>query len=291
MSMPELVSISDGDSSCTICPALGGSIISWSVGEQQMFRRADADAIISGDPLSTASFPLVPFSNRVSYARFMWEGRQIELTPNFAPEPHAVHGVGWKDAWAIAERNDSHVVLSLHHKGDARWPWSFAATQSVRVKEGTLELKLCATNLASEAVPLAFGHHPYFDQEGADLSFTAARVLMSGGDALPTEAATPAGRFDFGGGGAVAGRDIDHCYGGWDGIARIGWEGRPLALEIDADMAAAVVYIPRGGSAFCFEPVPHINNALNRPGDLPAMPTIAPGESFAATIRFMAVRA
>ena len=95
--------------------------------------------------------------------------------------------------------------------------------------------------------------------------------------------------FDFSGDGVLAGRDIDHCYAGWDGQACISWDGRPMMLNIISDMAAAVVYVPKGGDAFCFEPVPHINNALNRPDDILPMPTIAPGESFTATIQLRAV--
>jgi aldose 1-epimerase len=291
MALPEQVSIADGDSMCTLCPALGGSINGWSVNGQDMLRRADAAAIASGDPLAMASFPLVPFSNRIGYARFMWGGREIELTPNFAPEPHAIHGTGWKEAWAVTERGDSHCLLTLRHDADLLWPWSFEASQRFVLNDGALEIRLSAVNRADQPVPLAFGHHLYFDSGGAQLTFAASSVLMSGDDALPTEAIAPAGQFDFNNGGAVAGRNVDHCYADWDGRARIQWTSRPLALEITADMAAAVVYIPPGGSAFCFEPVPHINNALNRPRDLPAMPIIAPGESFAATIGLQAVKA
>jgi aldose 1-epimerase len=113
MPLPELVSIIDGNSICTLCPALGGSIIGWSVNGQDMLRRADADAIAYGEPRSLASFPLVPFSNRIGYARFTWEGQQIDLTPNFAPEPHAIHGIGWKEQWTITEISNRHCVLTL----------------------------------------------------------------------------------------------------------------------------------------------------------------------------------
>lgn len=284
MPLPELVSIIDGNSICTLCPALGGSIIGWSVNGQDMLRRADADAIAYGEPRSLASFPLVPFSNRIGYARFTWEGQQIDLTPNFAPEPHAIHGIGWKEQWTITETSKRHCVLTLLHEADARWPWSFEAKQSFVLGNGALEIKLSATNRADKPAPLAFGHHPYFDQAGANLTFSAPRVLMSGEDALPTEVVPPSGQFDFRYGGAVTGRDIDHCYAGWDGKARIEWAGRPLALEIETEMTAAVVYVPKGGGSFCFEPVSHINNALNRTGDIPNMTVIAPGESFTATI-------
>jgi len=291
MVLPELVSIVYGDNISTICPALGGSIIGWSVGEQEMLRRADADAIASGDPLAMASFPLVPFSNRIGNAQFIWKGREIRITPNFAPEPHAIHGMGWKQAWTIAERSDAHCVLKLQHAADARWPWPFEATQRFTLSAGMLELTLIATNLSDEPAPLAFGHHPYFDMDGAHLTFTAARVLMSGEDAMPCEAITPNGEFDFSTDSKVAGRSIDHCYAGWDGKTRIHWTGRQLALEITADMKAAVVYVPKDGSAFCFEPVPHVNNALNLPEALPTMPIVAPGEYFTATVLLKAVNA
>jgi aldose 1-epimerase len=109
-------------------------------------------------------------------------------------------------------------------------------------------------------------------------------VLMNGQDALPIDAVVPTGHFDFANVVTVAGRDIDHCYAEWDGEAEIRWEDRPLALHIRSDMKAAVVYIPVGGSAFCFEPVPHVNNALNRPDLSPAMPVIQPGASFSSSI-------
>jgi aldose 1-epimerase len=291
MPMPELVSISNGDSMCTLCPTIGGSIASWSVGGQDMLRRANADGMTSGDPLAMASFPLVPFSNRIGYGRFIWEKREIALSPNFPPEPHAIHGTGWTRSWTVAEIDESHCLLTMHHDADARWPWSFDATQQFSLTGDQLQMSLSAANLSDEPAPLAFGHHPYFESDRAHLTFTAAQVLVSGDDALPTKSVTPTGQYDFGKGGPVAGREIDHCYAGWDGKARIEWTDRPLALNIETCMTAAVVYVPKGGGDFCFEPVPHLTNALNRPGDLPAMPKVQPGQSFTSSIRLMAVRA
>ena len=76
---------------------------------------------------------------------------------------------------------------------------------------------------------------------------------------------------------------------GVSGPVQISWVGRPLRLEIGSNLPAAVVYVPKGGDSFCFEPVPHINNALNLPGHAPAMPIIAPGERFEAEIDFKVV--
>jgi aldose 1-epimerase len=54
-------------------------------------------------------------------------------------------------------------------------------------------------------------------------------------------------------------------------------------------LPSAVVCIRNGADGFCFEPVPHINNALNLPDREPAVPIIAPGEAFSASVRFRAV--
>lgn len=289
--MRQLVTLKAGAAECTLCPDVGGSIVSWSIDGQDMLRRADDAAIASVDPLQFASFPLVPFSNRIADGRFEWDGEQIEIDPNFAPEPHAIHGVGWKMPWEISEQSETRSVLSFDHKADSRWHWPFSATQTITLREDTLEIALEAVNLCNEPTPLAFGHHPYFDQQNAFLAFQADQVFMSDADGLPTCSKTPTGSFDFAKGECVAGNDIDHCYGGWSGDARIIWQGRPLGLVITSNMPAAVVFIPKGGDAFCFEPVPHINNALNRPDDKPTMPVIPPASSYRSAILMTAIAA
>lgn len=289
--MPQLVKLMAGTAECILCPDVGGSIFSWSIDGQDMLRRANDGAIASGDPLQFASFPLVPFSNRIAEGKFDWEGENIKIDPNFSPEPHAIHGVGWKMPWETSEQSETRCVLSFDHKADSRWHWPFSATQTITLRETTLEIALEAVNLCNEPTPLAFGHHPYFDQQGAYLAFDAEPVFMSGADELPTRSETPSDPFDFSHGERVEGNDIDHCYGGWKGEARIIWQDRPLGLVVTSNMPAAVVYIPKGGDAFCFEPVPHINNALNRPEEEPAMPVIPPGSSYRSTITMNAIAA
>jgi aldose 1-epimerase len=62
-------------------------------------------------------------------------------------------------------------------------------------------------------------------------------------------------------------------------------------LEITASEAlpCVVLCIRSDIGGFCFEPVPHVNDALNRRGRDYAMPVIAPGKSFTASIVFRAV--
>ena len=290
-SNPETLYLKHGSSECILCPEVGGAIVAWTVSGQNMLRLTDAAALESRDPLRLSSFPLVPFSNRIGFGSFDWMGEEIGIEPNFSPEPHAIHGVGWTSCWDAEKISETELVMRYHHVRDSRWPWSFSATQHIRLDKDRLEITLEAFNLSDETAPLAFGHHPYFDQYGAFLQFDAKRVLMNDHMALPTDMVMPEGVYDFREGEPVTGRHVDHCFADWDGVAKILWPDRPLGLRIESNMSAAVLYIPQHGDSFCFEPVPHINNALNRPTDEPAMPSVPSGGSYRSSITLSAVPA
>ncbi|HEX3506174.1 MAG TPA: hypothetical protein VHU22_22555, partial [Xanthobacteraceae bacterium] len=117
-------------------------------------------------------------------------------------------------------------------------------------------------------------------------------MWLVGDDGLPSAFVKPAGTFDFSRGLSVEHADIDHCFTGWNGVAIIAWQDKTQALGITAsrELCNAVVYVRRELDAFCFEPVAHINNALNRRDPDSGMPVAAPGESFEASIRFRAIR-
>ncbi len=277
-----------GEALCEIRLDVGGSIARWAIGGQEMFRRSYAEAINDKQPLGMASFPLVPYSNRIGFGRFDWGGREIRLPPNFPPEPHAIHGTGWTAPWTLERLGPDAIILHHRHDADGNWPWSFEAEQHITLLPDALSLRLVVHNLSDQMVPLAFGHHPYFDSQGATLSFGASEVWRTGSDNLPGNAEVPTGVFDFTSGEPVQGRVLDNGFAGWDGKAQIRWDNRPLGLDIEADMRAAVVYVPEGEDYFCFEPVPHIINALNLPDHGPQMPLVAPGASFEAIVRFSA---
>jgi aldose 1-epimerase len=281
----------NGDDYCELFPWIGGSIGKWNVQGQPMFREPSLASIDAKDPYGMGSFPLVPYSNRIGYGEFEWMGQAVRLRRNFPPEPHAIHGVGFERPWTVQSRTASSAELTLSHDPDDSWPWSFKATQRVILANKALQLRLSVANLERHAVPLGFGHHPYFPKRGAHLTFTARQVWTVGANGLPSGTVSPSGRFDFREAKAVEPVEVDHCFSGWQGPARISWLDRPLALEIDhsRELSSAVLFIRKGADGFCFEPVPHVNNALNSQGGESAMPTIAAGETYSASIDFRAV--
>jgi aldose 1-epimerase len=288
----ETLTLTHGAARCDILPQVGGSIGTWSVSGQELLRSASDSGIAARDPYATGGFPLVPYSNRIGQGNFEWRGKLITLARNFPPESHAIHGVGFERPWQVQSRARDAAVLRFTHRADAGWPWAFDARQSITLTDDLLILEFEAVNLESQPVPLAFGFHPYFPRSGARLTFHAQGVWQAGDDGLPCELIKPCGPFDFSKGAPVENADIDHCFTGWNGVAIIAWPHKPQALGIIAsrELSSAVVYIRRELDAFCFEPVAHINNALNRTDRELAMPVIAPGESFEASIRFRAIR-
>ncbi|WP_428332785.1 aldose 1-epimerase [Novosphingobium sp.] len=267
----------------------GGMLLGWHHHGQPLVRSALPSVMTCTQPVDSAGFPLVPYSNRIADGQFCWDGQPVRIRKNFAPEPHAIHGVGWRARWRLDAIGRDSAVMSMHHAANADWPWPFVARQRIVLTGGVLSLELEARNLADHAVPLGFGHHPYFDAQGATLRFGAQTVWRNSALHLPDQRDPPRGDFDFADGGLVAGRRIDNCYEGWDGVADIGWDGLPwrLALSATAGLPCAIVYIPQGEAYFCFEPVPHANNALNLPNASP-VPVIAAGACFNATIRMAA---
>lgn len=281
-----MITLRAGEATCRIAPGIGGSIASWTIAGQPMLRSTPAPP--ARDARAHAAFPLVPYSNRIAKGAFVWNGVAHRLTPNLPPEPHAIHGVGFQRAWSVPLATPSRAVLRLVHTPDADWPFGFEAHQTITLTDTALQLDLTVQNAGGIPAPFGFGHHPYFDTDGAALRFTASLFWPNDADTLPLSSVPVTGSIDFTRGQRVSEHAIDNCYTGWDGRAGIIWAGRPLALEITAspNLPALVVYIPPGGEAFCAEPAPNLTNSLNRHPDGPALPILAPGETFSAWIRF-----
>ncbi len=286
-----MILLTNRDASCRIL-ARGGSLAGWSIGDQFLLREAQAHGAVGPrDPRQLASFPLVPYSNRIAHGRFPWDGKVHQLQRNMPPEPHTIHGVGFQRAWTITGRRDGQLELCLRHAPDADWPFAFEARQTFTLGEATLTVGMTIQNLEDTPAPCAFGHHPYFDAAGASLTFRAQTVWLNDPSGLPAEAMPVSGLFDFSAGGAIHGRRADNCFTGWDGHAVIGWTGRRLAVRITASptLPALVVYIPEHAEAFCAEPVPHLTDSLNRPSVVPHLAAIAPGATFTSSITFDAL--
>jgi aldose 1-epimerase len=264
MAMPELI-LERAAWRARVLPQAGGLIASLTCAGVPILRTMPPGAI---SPLDAACFPMVPWCNRTAGARFVWEGRAIALLPNFAPEPHAIHGHGWQSAWHVAEQAPDICTLAYHHEaGVAGWPWAYAAQQRVALSPEGCTITLTLTNHSDTPMPAGLGLHPYLRRRAESrVRFAADGIVAVGADMIPIGEHLPPAQFgDFGasdGAGLPAGL-IDHCYTGWDSTAVISDHCGTITLTARGALHLHL-YAPEQQDILCLEPVSHLPDSLNR---------------------------
>ncbi len=264
-----------------LAPAVGGSLTALRFAGREILRSAPVG---SSDPLQMASFPLVPYANRIAHGRFHFAGRGIRLPLNFGDHPHSIHGLGWTTPWTVEAATRDGARLVQRHDGGEGWPWAYEAEQRFAVTNNAIEMRLTLRNISAEAMPAGLGFHPYFQaDEDTRLQFGADRLWLSTPGMLPESEAPANALGDWLAGGAVMGDNlIDNVYGGWDGAATI-VRGDGTRIALAAGGAPWLhVYRPPRSRDFCLEPVSHMPDAINRAGGMDALD---PGEEKALFLR------
>ena len=261
----DLLRLRDGALELELCPAIGGCITGLRHRGRNLLRPASARFFEQQDAREAASFPLVPFSNRVADGRFAFAGAVYQLDRNSPPEPHAIHGHGWQHAWTVRKASARSAVLEFAHR-IAGTPFDYRATQSFALAEDGLSVTLEIANTGGTPMPAGLGLHPYFlRSEAVTLCARLEHVWRADARKLPQERAPLPPEWDFGNALRVATLALDNCFGGWRGTAAIRWPERDLGLVITADpvFGHLVIYIPAGQDFFCVEPVSHVNDGFN----------------------------
>lgn len=263
-----------GGLEAALSPAVGGSLLCLALDGVDLLRRAPDGAT---DPLAMASFPLVPYANRIADGRFSFAEQSYQLPLNFGDHPHSIHGFGWQTAWTANETGETAATLVHGHGGDAEWPWPYRAQQQVAVTPSQLSMSLSITNVGDAAMPAGLGFHPYFLADAATtIQFDADGLWLYTPDMLPDRKAPADALGDWSRAAIVRGdRLVDNAYTGWTGTATIR-RGDGLRLTLTATGAEFLhVYRPPSSGDFCLEPVNHMPDAINRGG----MATLAPGDT------------
>ena len=281
-----MIRLSRGGFALDLLPEIGGGIARLTLDGVDVLRPAPAGA---ASPLDLASFPLVPFANRIAYGRFEFGGQEVRLAPNMGAHPHALHGQGWLAPWRVEACEAARTVLVFDHAG-GEWPWAYRARQDIALTEAGLSLGLSVTNLSDAPMPAGLGFHPYFPGR-AEARLTAALdgVWDVDADCLATGWQAGLSFGDWRAGAAVAQLGlIDHCHTGWDGRARIDLPQQGLVLRLNAsrELSWLHLYSPPGEEFFCVEPVSHRPDALNASNPAKeGVRTLAPGAALAAQMR------
>lgn len=274
-----------------VLPELGASVLNLrSTSGRSIFRKVGISAVSRSS--DCASFSLIPYSNRIRQARFLFAGQEIGLQPTKGA--HAQHGDVRNRPWQVIRTTDSHLICTFdsRHFADMNWSWPFTARVEYRLVGGQFDTTVILTNVGTEPMPAGIGLHPYFARldAGTDplLSFDALLTYDNDAEQLPTAEARPiTPAEDFRSPRAVGDQSLDRVYTAWDGIARLDWGTRSLTLTADNVYSHLVVYTAPDGS-LALEPVSHATDAFNLAAQGVGgvdMRVLLPGQTLAGTVR------
>lgn len=288
-----IVELTAGVLRLELSPSIGGSISAFDwLGEgapRPILRKCHGGL---EKVLDAASFPLVPYVNRIRGGRFTFRGREVRLAPNMARDPSPLHGQGWLGAWDVEATNEAGATLSFRHP-PAEWPWAYEARQEFELDPSGLSLGLTCTNTGAEPMPCGLGQHPYFPcgpDTRIDTRVTHAWTIDA--DVLPVERVVADGRYDLRE-RLVCGQGLDNGFGGWNGEAVLGDPNWPYDVRLSSlETRFFQLYSPPEGGICVAEPVTHANAALNAPeaewAEL-GMRVLAPGETMRLDMRLEVV--
>ena len=283
------VTLSAGRLRLQLSPSIGGSIsaFEWAGdgGPAPILRKCHNPL---RNVLDAASFPLVPYVNRIRGGRFTFREREVRLEPNMAGDPSPLHGQGWLNPWHVESSSAAAAMLTFRHPA-GEWPWDYEAEQQFALDERGFSVRLTCRNTSTEAMPCGLGQHPYFEcgpETRLDTEVTHAWTIDE--HVLPVEKVPAEGRFDLRDRLACR-QGLDHGFGGWGGSARISDPAWPYELEMSSPQARFFqLYSPPGGGIFVAEPVTHANAALNAlEEEWPelGMRVLEPGEAMSLDMR------
>lgn len=260
-----MITLGRGNFELDIAPEIGGAISRFEYKDRPVLRPVPQDSI---NVLEMASFPLVPYANRIAKGAFSVGGKQIQLPLNFGTHPHSLHGHGWQGAWQVEAMARECTRLVFEHAADA-WGWAYSAEQVFMLLEDGLKLTLSLTNRDAKPMPYSLGLHPYFPRcAGSKVTAAVNAMWLADETMLPTELSPASTLIDLNAGQKVAlAPFVDNTFTGWRGAAVITQPELGFAVDLKASANAPFlhVFIPQGADYFCVEPTSAMPNAINRP--------------------------
>jgi aldose 1-epimerase len=273
-----------------VAPALGGAILGWHDGALALLRPSFARSAAPFSVRDCASFPLIPFSNRVAHGHFPFGGQVYDLPRDCRDPRHAMHGNALYAAWEVDAVSESELELSMAYRAGMSdvpyFPFSYEARQRYRIRPDRMQIDLAITNRDTRNFPAGLGHHLYFASEpDTVVAFRAGEIWLNDQEGLPFQSET-AGMDEFAKGHEVASRPLDNCFGDWSGSAAIFRPSRGVRLDITASesLRYIVLFTPANQPFFALEPVSHLNDAVHRIAarQTHGLRVLSPGQTFEA---------
>ena len=278
--MSSTVELKNGHLSVGIDAALGGSIVwcdSSSTGPVLRSARERGDRVIT----DTASFPMVPFCNRIRNRELRWNNTEYELDANTTDGRTTAHGFGWHSAWKIDYlETDAITLLNRHEAGHHGWPWTYEASQTITVQKNKLVSSLTVTNCSPQPMPVGLGFHPYFPAAGdARMAIFSSEVFTVDPTGFPTlPSISP--KNNSGSSmivmSTITGNRYIKIQKPEIELEAPEWHHN-IKLTFSANCTNVAIHIEKGNKCFCVEPMTHFVGAFDNPR---TVPTIENGNTY-----------
>ena len=240
----------------------------------QPVMRPTARALLTGDSSANfSSYNLAPYSNRIRHNKFIFEGRECKLKPNWADRMLTIHGDIRNRALEMSRTEtalefwfDSRTVT------DSNFPFDYTFKTRYSLEGDVLTSYLEVQNVGSTPMPAGLGFHPYFvrhflgSSSAPLLHFQAKSVYLTDTSRIPDGAsqAIPA-ELDFSSPASAIAVFVDNVYNDWDGLATLEWVGSGYRLRIEGDKIYShfVAFNGDPDGSIALEPVSHCTDGFN----------------------------
>lgn len=278
---PALLTLRAGTTVLELAPQIGGAVAALyradAAGRVDWLRPATAQALADHDVRAMASYPLVPFCNRIRDGRFSFAGEAVSLDRNETGTGHAIHGLGWQHAWAVeaftqgatqaeARLGYTYQPAAAPEAGLTGWPWAFYAQQRFTLQAGRLALETRLENRSTRPMPAGLGQHPYLPHRaGTRLQVELDAMWQTDAQVMPTgELVRPDFLAALRAGTRLDEIAVDNNFTGWRHEATVEWPGLGrLKMLAGTPCDFFVLYSPSGADHFVIEPVTQCTDWVN----------------------------
>ena len=292
-----VIASESGDLDATFVPAAG--MVGCSLrhrGEELLGRRRGLRAYAT--ERSTMGIPLLhPWANRLGSERFTVAGRELRLDLDSLPlnrDPAGlpIHGLlagerGWRVERHEPVSGGALLAAGFDFGADEAllraFPFAHELRVEARVEGSALTVATTVRASGEQAVPIAFGFHPYLLLPGVDrreweIEVPVRERLALDASLLPTGERGPASVEP----GPLGARTFDDAYVAPPDAAPLALAGggRRIEVRLGSGYPYTQLYAPADDDVVAFEPMTAPTNALVSGGSV--LQVIAPGERYEA---------
>jgi aldose 1-epimerase len=198
---------------------VGGGLREYTVGGHHVIDGYGVNEMCSGGRGQV----LVPWPNRLSSGRYLFEGADHQLPLSKPEEGNAIHGLLRWQEWQVVDHQVDRATVGHVIRAQPGYPFTLAMSIEYHLSSSGLAVTTTATNVGSDPLPYGAGFHPYLclgtDRlDDATLQLPAATRIETDDRGIPTgrRLAVDGTPYDFREPRPVGEMVLDTCFTAFD---------------------------------------------------------------------------